>query len=174
MSEKHSCIERHDRIKKHIRAFAKDENGDTDLNFVFPVACISGIFVLTYGILQKTMPGAEKIFAVVTGFLVAFVFCIACIRFLHDMSSGLSDHHPDGQPNLPWIPCSGSSEFPKDIPLWVTHDNGVDDRYVGKAYWDMTEWNDNMSDVVAYMPYYEPDPYRGPKLEEKTEETVNG
>lgn len=59
-----------------------------------------------------------------------------------------------------WIPCSDPSEFPKDKMLWVTHDNGYE-RYVEVLFWDMTEWSDKVSDVVAYMPYYEPEPYKG-------------
>jgi hypothetical protein len=31
---------------------------------------------------------------------------------------------------------------------------------VDDVYWDMTEWSDDVSDVVAYMPYVEPEPYR--------------
>ena len=57
-----------------------------------------------------------------------------------------------------WIPCN-PSELPRDKRLWVTHDNG-EYRYVDTAYWDMTEWNDNVSDVVAYIPYMEPEPYQ--------------
>lgn len=59
-----------------------------------------------------------------------------------------------------WIPCSDPSEIPKDKMLWVTHDNGYE-RYVEALFWDMTEWSDKVSDVVAYMPYYEPEPYKG-------------
>jgi hypothetical protein len=57
-----------------------------------------------------------------------------------------------------WIPCN-PSELPKDKKLWVTHDRwGC--RYVDEVYWDMTELSDNVSDVVAYMPYVEPEPYK--------------
>ena len=57
-----------------------------------------------------------------------------------------------------WIPCN-PLELPKDKKLWVTHDRwGC--RYVDEVYWDMTEWSDNVSDVVAYMHYVEPQPYR--------------
>jgi hypothetical protein len=57
-----------------------------------------------------------------------------------------------------WIPCN-PLELPKDKKLWVTHDRwGC--RYVNEVYWDMTEWSDNVSDVVAYMPYTEPEPYK--------------
>lgn len=57
-----------------------------------------------------------------------------------------------------WIPCN-PSELPRDKRLWVTHDNG-ECRYVNTVYWDMTEWTDNVSDVVAYMPYIAPEPYQ--------------
>ena len=57
-----------------------------------------------------------------------------------------------------WIPCK-PLELPKDKKLWVTH-NAFGYRYVTRIFWDMTGWNDNVSDVVAYMPYVEPEPYR--------------
>lgn len=57
-----------------------------------------------------------------------------------------------------WVPCK-PSELPKDKKLWVTHDR-LGCRYVDEVYWDMTEWSDNVSDVVAYMTYTEPEPYR--------------
>jgi hypothetical protein len=57
-----------------------------------------------------------------------------------------------------WIPCN-PLELPKDKKLWVTHDRwGC--RYVDEVFWDMTEWSDDVSDVVAYMPYVEPEPYK--------------
>lgn len=57
-----------------------------------------------------------------------------------------------------WIPCN-PLELPKDKKLWVTHDRwGC--RYVDDVYWDMTEWSDDVSDVVAYMHYAEPEPYK--------------
>jgi hypothetical protein len=31
---------------------------------------------------------------------------------------------------------------------------------VDEVVWDMTEWSDDVSDVVAYMPYVEPEPYK--------------
>lgn len=67
---------------------------------------------------------------------------------------------PTVMPKPQWIPCSDPSEIPKDKMLWVTHDNGYE-RYVEVLFWDMTEWSDKVSDVVAYMPYYEPQPYKG-------------
>lgn len=57
-----------------------------------------------------------------------------------------------------WIPCN-PLELPKDKKLWVTHD-AFGYRYVTRLFWDMTGWNDNVSDVVAYIPYVEPEPYR--------------
>ena len=57
-----------------------------------------------------------------------------------------------------WIQCN-PSELPRDKGLWVTHDNG-EYRYIDTVYWDMTEWTDNISDVVAYMPYIVPEPYQ--------------
>jgi hypothetical protein len=62
-----------------------------------------------------------------------------------------------------WIPCN-PSELPKDKTLWVTH-NVFGYRYVDEVFWDMTEWSDNVSDVVAYMPYVEPEPYREEEYE---------
>jgi len=63
------------------------------------------------------------------------------------------------QPEPHWIPCT-PSELPKDKMLWVTHDNGLC-RYVDKVFYDMTEWSEPVSDVVAYMLYEEPEPYEG-------------
>jgi hypothetical protein len=57
-----------------------------------------------------------------------------------------------------WIPCN-PSELPKDKKLWVTHyKSGC--LYVDELFWDMTEWSDDVSDVIAYMPYVEPEPYK--------------
>ena len=58
-----------------------------------------------------------------------------------------------------WIPCSDASTLPKDRTFWVTHMNGYE-AWVGELYWDMTEWSDCISDVVAYMPCNIPEPYR--------------
>lgn len=64
---------------------------------------------------------------------------------------------PSAQPEPHWIPCT-PSELPKDKMLWVTHDNGLC-RYVEKVFYDMTEWSEPVSDVVAYMLYEKPEPY---------------
>lgn len=58
-----------------------------------------------------------------------------------------------------WIPCY-PSELPKDMPLWVTFDDGYGYRYVETVFWDMTEWNVDVSNAIAYMPYEEPEPYK--------------
>ena len=72
----------------------------------------------------------------------------------------LIDFFPVSEAERPqeWVPCN-PSELPKDKKLWVTHDR-LGCRYVDEVYWDMTEWSDNVSDVVAYMPYVEPEPYK--------------
>lgn len=57
-----------------------------------------------------------------------------------------------------WIPCT-PSELPKDKLLWVTHDTGLY-RYVGEVCYDMTDWSEPVSDVVAYMEREVPEPYR--------------
>jgi len=63
-----------------------------------------------------------------------------------------------------WIPCN-PLELPKDKKLWVTHDR-CGCRYVDEVFFDMTEWSDDVSDVVAYMPYTEPEPYREDEYEQ--------
>jgi len=70
----------------------------------------------------------------------------------------LIDFFPVSEAERPqkWIPCK-PIELPKDRKLLVTH-NAFGYRYVTMLFWDMTGWNDNVSDVVAYMPY--PEPYR--------------
>ena len=57
-----------------------------------------------------------------------------------------------------WIPCY-PSDLPKNMELWVTHDNKYY-RWVDTVHWDMTTWSDDVSDVVAYMPYIVPKPYK--------------
>ena len=66
---------------------------------------------------------------------------------------------PTIEPEPHWIPCSDASTLPKDRTFWVTHMNGYE-AWVGELYWDMTEWSDHVSDVVAYMPCNIPEPYR--------------
>ena len=58
-----------------------------------------------------------------------------------------------------WISCSDASTLTKDRTFWVTHMNGYE-AWVGELYWDMTEWSDRVSDVVAYMPCNIPEPYQ--------------
>ena len=58
-----------------------------------------------------------------------------------------------------WIPCY-PSELPKNMLLWVTFDDGYGYRYVENVFWDMTEWNMDVSNAIAYMPYEEPEPYK--------------
>ena len=68
-----------------------------------------------------------------------------------------------------WIPVSSVEEIPK-VPIWVTH-KGADYAYVEVFGWDSqrncrTEDggfrcdSDGLKDVVAYMPYSEPEPYK--------------
>ena len=66
---------------------------------------------------------------------------------------------PSAQPETHWISCSDPSTLPKDRTFWVTHMNGYE-AWVGELYWDMTEWSDRISDVVAYMPCNIPEPYQ--------------
>ena len=57
-----------------------------------------------------------------------------------------------------WIPCSDPlNELPKDRMLYVT----TKWEYVETLYWDMTEWSDGSiaRNTIAYMDYYEPEPY---------------
>ena len=65
---------------------------------------------------------------------------------------------PPAQPEQKWTPCSDPSDLPKDDRLWITREiYGA--RIVYDVVWDMTEWSDDVSGVVAYMPYWEPEPY---------------
>ena len=65
---------------------------------------------------------------------------------------------PSAQIEQKWTPCSDPSDLPKDKRLWITREiYGA--RIVYDVVWDMTEWSDDISDVVAYMPYWEPEPY---------------
>lgn len=68
-----------------------------------------------------------------------------------------------------WIPVSSVEEIPKE-PIWVTH-KGADYAYVEVLGWDSqrncrTEdggfrcGSDSLKDVIAYMPYSEPEPYK--------------
>lgn len=65
---------------------------------------------------------------------------------------------PSAQPEQKWTPCSNPSDLPKDKRLWITRElYGA--RIVYDVVWEMTEWSDDVSGVVAYMPYWEPEPY---------------
>lgn len=63
-----------------------------------------------------------------------------------------------------WIPVKDpKKELPKDEILWVTRENSQY-RWVDTLYYDMTEWSDDIDNVVAYMiaqteprPYYKED-----------------
>ena len=78
--------------------------------------------------------------------------------FIGDLKH-LIDAQPTIVPESHWIPCSDASKLPKDRTFWVTHTNGYES-WVDELYWDMTEWSDRISDVVAYMPCNIPEPYR--------------
>lgn len=57
-----------------------------------------------------------------------------------------------------WTPVSDPlNELPKDRMLYVT----TRWEYVEILYWDMTEWSDESiaRNTIAYMDYYEPQPY---------------
>lgn len=67
------------------------------------------------------------------------------------------------QPEQKWIPCSDPPDLPKDKRLWITReisDGFFTLREVSDVIWDMTEWSGSVSNVVAYMPYWEPEPYK--------------
>lgn len=71
---------------------------------------------------------------------------------------GMLNSLPPAQPEQKWTPCSDPSDLPKDDRLWITREiYGA--RIVYDVVWDMTEWSDDVSGVVAYMPYWEPEPY---------------
>lgn len=75
---------------------------------------------------------------------------------------------PPAQPEWKWTPCSDPSDLPKDERLWITREiYGA--RIVYDMVWDMTEWSDDISDVVAYMPYWEPEPYKERRKEDETD-----
>lgn len=69
---------------------------------------------------------------------------------------------PAIEPEPQWIPCHDPSDLPKDKRIWITYECDVCGyvfRFVKDVVWGMTEWSDNVSGVVAYMPYVEPEPY---------------
>lgn len=84
----------------------------------------------------------------------------------HPYSIRATDRLPDCPlsevPEPQWIPCHDPSDLPKDKRIWITYECDVCGyvfRFVKDVVWDMTEWSDNVSGVVAYMPYVEPEPY---------------
>lgn len=92
-------------------------------------------------------------------------------RLMDDVNDGMLDEFdtesilrklPSAQPEQQWIPCSDPSNLPKDERLWITReisDGFFTLREVSDVIWDMTEWSGSVSNVVAYMPYWEPEPY---------------
>lgn len=71
-------------------------------------------------------------------------------------------HLLSAQPEQKWTPCSDPSDLPKDKRIWITRetsDGFFTLREVSDVIWDMTEWSGSVSGVVAYMPYWEPEPY---------------
>lgn len=76
--------------------------------------------------------------------------------------------YADAKAEEKWIPCSDPSDLPKDKRLWITReisDGFFTLREASDVIWDMTEWSGSVSNVVAYMPYWEPEPYKE-RLEE--------
>lgn len=63
------------------------------------------------------------------------------------------------QPEQRWIPCTDPTKLPKNKVLWITCEI-CGCRVLKEIYWDMTEWSDDVSGLIAYMPYVEPAPYR--------------
>lgn len=84
----------------------------------------------------------------------------SCSKANRDIRELLDDieNLPSAQLEPRWIPCY-PSDLPKNMELWVTHDNKYY-RWVDTVHWDMTTWSDDVSDVVAYMPYIVPKPYK--------------
>lgn len=71
-----------------------------------------------------------------------------------------------------WIPINDPSELPKKH-LWITKKDVDNDklRDVDEVYWDMTEWSDDISNVVAYMEFVDttPLPYGFEESEKEAE-----
>ena len=60
---------------------------------------------------------------------------------------------------MTWIAVTNpSEELPKDREVLVTVNNGYG-AYVDIRYWDMTEWDESVDNVTAYMDY--PAPFEG-------------
>ena len=70
---------------------------------------------------------------------------------------------PPVTPTQRWIPITNPYEdLPKSNRLWVTRKETT----LGKSYYDvdivgydMTDWDDDISSVIAYMEFAEPKPY---------------
>ena len=70
---------------------------------------------------------------------------------------------PPVTPTQRWIPITNPyKDLPKSNRLWVTRKQTI----LGKSYYDvdivgygMTEWDDDISSVIAYMEFAEPQPY---------------
>ena len=71
------------------------------------------------------------------------------------------------KPDPQWIPCTDPAKLPKNKELWITCEI-CGCRVLKEIYWDMTEWSDDVSGLIAYMPYVVPKPYRE---ERRTDET---
>lgn len=92
-----------------------------------------------------------------------------CIRYGKSDTWDYLHNLPSVQPIRQWVPINGVADLPRDRKLWVTV------KYVGtyrvaELYWDMTEWSDDMIAryAIAYMDYYEPEPYTGADMREET------
>lgn len=66
-----------------------------------------------------------------------------------------------------WIPIKENpfSELPKDRRVWVTKEDSYGYRYVSDVAWDLKRFDDEVMNVVAYMDYYEPAPYKEGEME---------
>lgn len=73
-----------------------------------------------------------------------------------------------------WIPISSIDEIPKEGAYWVTfeYENGYrETSHIGwdkfHEHWDDEEgWAlDNEDYIIAYMPYFEPEPFKWPEGE---------
>lgn len=69
---------------------------------------------------------------------------------------------PSVTPVFRWIPIKEDpfSELPKDRRVWVTKEDSYGYRYVSDVAWDLKKFDDEVMNVVAYMDYYEPTPYK--------------
>ena len=72
------------------------------------------------------------------------------------------ENMPPVTPERKWIPIKNDSfkELPKDRRVWVTKEDEHGYRYVSDVCWDMRHFDDDVTNVIAYMDYYEPEPYK--------------